>query len=109
MFCFKCGKEVKEQDKFCPSCGTYLQGVDIKSGTEQTGQVSEQPTVQYIVAEPKRLNLFAILSLCFFWTFLFGLAFGIVGLVQSKTLKTGTAMSAVGIALSICVFLFALI
>lgn len=100
MFCHKCGKEVAGQDKFCPSCGACLQ---VDSVAESYNQ-----NLQYVVMEPKKTNIFAILSVCFCWSFLFGLIFGIVGLVQSKKLESGATVSAVGIALSLFLFLFVL-
>ena len=101
MNCKKCGSVITDQTKFCPSCGASLQG-------ENISVIPSQQPMQYIVVEPKKTNVFAILSLCFFWTFIIGLAFGIVGLVNSKKLESGRAMSAVGIALSVFWLLFLL-
>lgn len=38
MFCSKCGKEVSSTDKFCPSCGEKVVGVETNAGYQSMYQ-----------------------------------------------------------------------
>lgn len=69
-FCSKCGKQIKEDVRYCPKCGNDCQ-------TEQTGKRGEvpyQPTIVYVQA-PQQQSVYVhkiekskgvALLLCFF-------------------------------------------
>ncbi|MGX9357778.1 MULTISPECIES: hypothetical protein [unclassified Mycoplasma] len=85
-FCGKCNKHFDEYVKFCPICSANLSNNSNKQVKNNTQN-----------------NIFAILGLVFaFFIPLLGLAFSIVGLVQSKNLGgSGKGLAIGGIVVSL--------
>ena len=44
MFCQKCGKEVREGEKFCQNCGAAVVGNALNTGNGNMGQLSGMPS-----------------------------------------------------------------
>ena len=59
MFCSKCGKEIDESAKFCPSCGNNIGGEEIK-----TESAHESNKVKNKIDWPKKSILMSALTLC---------------------------------------------
>ncbi len=127
MFCYNCGKQLKDGDRFCDKCGFPVQAAaEAKPAEEPVAEpaaengapAQEAPQYtppQYIQPPVKEENkLMGILSLiCGVGSFIFGwvpflmfvpeilaAVFGIVGIVK----KSGKAMAIAGLVLGIVAF-----
>ena len=48
MYCSKCGKELKEDARFCDGCGTKIGETELKTTQEQTNNKKEIPKCTWI-------------------------------------------------------------
>ena len=91
MFCAKCGKEMDDNAKFCPSCGADTAAQPVSSGQPVT---TEQPTYQQAsYSEPAYTEqtqssgsgvgamVCGIISLVLCWVPIVGLVLGIVATI----------------------------
>lgn len=82
MYCTKCGAQVRDGDKFCPSCGAALNSspayIDpFEPQTNYNPPPVQQPQNQWQQTAPTEENSMAILG------FIFAFIFPIVGLILS--------------------------
>ena len=110
MFCRNCGKQINDEFKYCPFCGTATTPTTM--GTQE-----QSPAQAQTPASPKKNNGFAIagfvLSLVsiYFGAFFcvtpaLGLIFSILGLTSCKDENTGRGLSLAGIIISSILFVF---
>lgn len=45
MFCTNCGKEIKDDSKFCENCGTPVQNIEAPADPAPAAEIPEEPTV----------------------------------------------------------------
>lgn len=60
MFCAKCGKEMKEEDKFCSYCGADVNGV-LKASVKKEREITKESVKSYLI--PSIIAIFICLPL----------------------------------------------
>lgn len=114
MYCTKCGAQVHDGDRFCPSCGAALNSspayIDpFEPQTNYNPPPVQQPQNQWQQTAPTEENSMAILG------FIFAFIFPIVGLILSimglkKRQYHGLAVAGVVISIiSIIIYVIAVI
>ena len=122
MYCKKCGKELDENIRFCPACGTEQRVAEFgaeESVEEVTVTTAEQEANAGVVEEPQQPKVWkvfsiigkilGIVSISTCWIpFMLGLSLGIPGIVLSclgkkyhtpetdKNFKVGLTLSIIG-------------
>jgi hypothetical protein len=70
MKCNKCGKELKENDKFCPECGQVVNEIkeEVKEEIKKEEVKPQEPVIEEkrIVSGMKNDTFFCVLSLIFY-------------------------------------------
>lgn len=124
MFCGYCGKELKENDKFCPNCGhqnpLYKEELVIgEEKKEETNEVSVKEATPTTKVEDKKVDkeedkdsfaplVLGILSIYFSEIPFLGLILAIIGLAIDKT-KKYKVLNIVGGVLSIIMMIILII
>lgn len=83
MYCLKCGKKLKDGEKFCQNCGTKIQAVSPKMTPEQSANkipkaiepksatmssfVSSSPIAKTPVIKKAKVNMFTIFAIAFYF------------------------------------------
>lgn len=119
MYCKKCGMEVSESDKFCPTCGADLtkQNIEQVEENDPFEKIEKKDNVNVTKADKVVYKVFAIVSfvtgivsLCLVWVpFIFygsipGIVFGKLGESSTREkdkAKRGFVMSIVATAINI--------
>ena len=119
MYCKKCGMEVSESDKFCPTCGADLtkQNIEQVEENDPFEKIEKKDDVNVTKADKVVYKVFAIVSfvtgivsLCLVWVpFIFygsipGIVLGKLGessTTQKDKAKRGFVMSIVATAINI--------
>ena len=119
MYCKKCGMEVSESDKFCPTCGADLtkQNIEQVEENDPFEKIEKKDDVNVTKADKVVYKVFAIVSfvtgivsLCLVWVpFIFygsipGIVLGKLGessTSQKDKAKRGFIMSIVATAINI--------
>lgn len=107
MYCSKCGKQLQDGDRFCPSCGATQTSEETQSYTppQYNPQYAAPQQVQH------QTNTLAIVGFVLsFFCAIAGLICSIIGLQKSKELDgEGRGLATAGIAISIAAIAIALI
>ena len=107
MYCYKCGKELKDGNKFCEYCGAQVYSAE-NPAAPRTAEILTPATTSG--SNPNASNGFAIAGLiCSFLFSLLGLIFGIIGLSKAKTIGKGKVMSIIAIIVSCLMFVLNII
>lgn len=114
MYCKNCGKELKEDDAFCSSCGTAVNGSS--NNDENASQKTANYYTNQIYNEPNRntnksgFNTFSIVGFVLaFFSGILGLIFSILGYNQAKREGTPTGLALAGIIISIITIILAIV
>ncbi len=125
MFCSKCGKQMKETDKFCPSCGNSVNGV---TKTTPVGRkicrncganidssfitcphckrmADTGPSVHYHTYSPPAYSTNGMAIAGFVLSLIFpllGLIFSAIGLKKVDETHSGYGLAMSGLIISIC-------
>ena len=101
MYCTNCGKEILDEAVVCVHCGNAIRPLNIHTQAQPPAPQTNAPTRNKIAFVGIILSCLGVLG----WTFsLAGLVLSIMGLVQSKALKTGKGLGIAGIILSVVMF-----
>ena len=104
MFCKNCGNELKENDAFCSSCGTAVNGA--KSNDDNRSKETAEYYTNQIYDAPKNnnkssYNTYSIVGFVLsFFSGILGLIFSILGYTQAKREGTPTGLALAGIIIS---------
>ncbi|MDE6401982.1 MAG: zinc ribbon domain-containing protein [Clostridiales bacterium] len=110
MYCTKCGAQVRDGDRFCPSCGAALNQppnyIDPFEPQNNYAPPAPPPQNQYAQQQPEEENYCAILGFIFsFFVPIVGLILSILGLNKRKYHSLAVA----GLAISIIWIVFIII
>ena len=104
MFCRNCGKQINDEMKFCPFCGTATNFTPVNANVQTP--VPTKKTNGFSIAG------FVISLVSFYLGFFFcivpalGLVFGIIGLNAPKETNSGHGLALAGVIISSITFAF---
>ena len=112
MLCKNCGKEVKENNKFCSNCGCQIKIIEVKEGTNSSFDplYTDVPVLNEVCLNKRKNNLYAwIMALIPFFGGIIEIALGfgriylllniIFGCIDENSLaKQGVDTSKFGVA-----------
>lgn len=115
MYCFSCGKQIKEGANFCESCGKIINAQHRVSAEFQN---TAQTDTQHLPEE--KINAFAIAGFAISLVSLFlalggivpilGITLSIIGRVQiENTKQRGKGFATAGLIISICALIIVII
>lgn len=106
MFCRNCGKQINDEIKYCPFCGT---ATNFTPAQTQHGSNSSAPAKK---TNPFSIAGFVLSLVSFYLGFFFciipalGLVFGIIGLNAPKETNSGHGLALAGVIISSITFAF---
>lgn len=104
MFCRNCGKQINDEMKFCPFCGTATNFTPVNANVQTPAPTKK--TNGFSIAG------FVISLVSFYLGFFFcivpalGLVFGIIGLNAPKETNSGHGLALAGVIISSITFAF---